>query len=162
MLLTCPTCLTYRDRQPSETPVKPEIPDHSWTNFAGDFFCLQSHHYLLIVDYSSKFIAVENLRNPESEAAINKCRKVFSQFGKSKELITDNDPELSGHKFCSFSKNRDIIHKTICPHYHQSNSLAERSIQTVKRTFNKGKVNSKDNFLAMLSLNSRPNQNFAC
>ena len=159
VLSTCPSCLKYRNCQPSEIPVKREIPDQSWTNFAANFLCLQGHYYLLIVDYYSKFIGVENLRNPQSETAINKCKKVFPQFGISKELVTDNCPKLSGHKFRSFSKNRDIIHKTISPHYDQSSSLAERSIQTAKRTFNKGKVNSEDNFLAVLSLNSRPNQN---
>ena len=44
----------------------------------------------------------------------------------------------------------------INPHYQISNGLAERSIQTVKRTLNKEKLNSEDYFLAMLSLSSRP------
>ena len=43
-------------------------------------------------------------------------------------------------------------------HYQISNGLAERSIQTVKRTLNKEKLNSEDHFLAMLSLSSRPDQ----
>ena len=53
---------------------------------------------------------------------------MFSQFGIPKELITDNGPEFSSHKFLS-------------------------------RTLNKVKLNSEDYFLAMLSLNSRPDQN---
>ena len=28
MISKCLTCLTYRNRQPSETPIKTEIPDH--------------------------------------------------------------------------------------------------------------------------------------
>ena len=95
----------------------------------------------------------------QSETVINKCKKVFSQFGIRKELITDNVPGFSTHKFCSFSKTWDILHKTISPHYHQSSRLAERSIQTVKRTLNKAKLNSEDHFLPMLSLNSQPDQN---
>ena len=159
MISKCPTCLTYRNRQPSETPIKHEIPDHPWTKCAADLFRLQGHYYLLIVDYYSKFIAVENLKNSQSETVINKCKKVFSQFGIPKELITDNGPEFSSHKFRSFSKTWDILHKTISPHYHQSNGLAERSIQTVKRTVNKAKLNSEDHFLVMLSLNLLPDQN---
>ena len=111
---------------------------------------------MLIVDYYSKFIAVENFENLQSEIAINKCKKVFSQLGIPKELITDNGPQFSSHKFRSFSKTWDILHKTICPHYPQSNGLAERSIQTVKQTLNKAKLNSEDHFLAMPSLNSQP------
>ena len=52
-----------------------------------------------------------------------------------------------------------MLHKTIILHYHQSNVLAEKSIQTVKRTLNKAKFHSEDHFLAMLTLNSQPGQN---
>ena len=114
---------------------------------------------MLIVDYYSKFIAVENLQNPQSETVINKCNKVFTQFGIPKELITDNGPEFSSHKFCSFSKTWDILHKTISPNYQQSNGLAERSFQTVKRTLNIAKLDSEDHFVTMLFLNSQPDQN---
>ena len=78
---TCLTCITYRNRQPSETPIKPEIPEHPWRKCAAKLFRLQGHYYLLIADYYSKFIAVENLQNPQSKTVINKCKKVFSQFG---------------------------------------------------------------------------------
>ena len=74
-------------------------------------FRLQGHYYLLIVDYYSKFIAVEKLQTPQSETVINKCKKLFTQFGIPKELITDNDPEFSSHKFRLFSKTWDTLHK---------------------------------------------------
>ena len=45
------------------------------------------------------------------------------------------------------------------PHYHQSNELAERSIQTVKQIDKKEKLSSEDHFLAVLSLNSLQGQN---
>ena len=115
----------------------------------SDLFCLQGHYYLLIVDYYSKFIAL-----PQSETVINKCKKVFSQFVILKDLVLDNGPKYSSHRFGSFSKTWDIIHKTINPHCHQSNGLAERCSQTVKRTLSKTELNSEDHFLAVLSLNS--------
>ena len=80
MILKCLTCVTYKNCQPGETYIKLEIPEHPWTKFAANLFHLQGH-YLLIVDHYLKFIAVENLRNPQSETVINKCKKVFSQFG---------------------------------------------------------------------------------
>ena len=70
MISKCPTCLTYRNRQPNETPIKHEISDDPWTKCAAELFRLQGHYYLLIVDYYSKFMAVENLQNPQSETAI--------------------------------------------------------------------------------------------
>ena len=64
MFSKCPTCITYRNRQPIETPIKAKIPNHLWKKDAADLSRLQGHYYLLIVDYYSKFIAVENLQNP--------------------------------------------------------------------------------------------------
>ena len=113
MISKCSICLTYGNHQPSETPIKPKIPDHPWTKCAADLFRLQGRYYLLIVNYYSKFTAVENLQNLQSETVINKCKKVFSQFIISRELITDNGPEFSSHKFCSFSETWDILHKMI-------------------------------------------------
>ena len=78
------------------------------------------------------------------------------QFGIPKELNMDNSLKFSSHKFCSFSKTWDILHKSISPHYYQSNGLAERCIQTAKQILNKAKLDSEDHFLAMLSQNSLP------
>ena len=64
MFSKCPTCITYRNRQPIETPIKAKIPNHLWKKCAADLSRLQGHYYLLTVDYYSKFIAVENLQNP--------------------------------------------------------------------------------------------------
>ena len=41
MISKCPTYLTYRIREPSETPIKPEIADHPCTRCAVDLFLLQ-------------------------------------------------------------------------------------------------------------------------
>ena len=99
------------------------------------------------------------MQNPQSETVISTCKKVFSQFGISVELITGKGPEFPSYKFRSFSKTCGILHKTISLHYHQSNGLTERSIQTVKQTLNKAKRNSENHFLAMLPLNSQLDQN---
>ena len=70
-----PTCLTYRNLQPIETPIKPEIPNQPWMKCAADLSRLQGYHYLLIVDYYSKFIAVENLQNPQQKLQSTNVRK---------------------------------------------------------------------------------------
>ena len=78
-----------------------------------------------------------------------------------KELITNNDPEFSSQKFRSFSKTWDKLHKSLSPHYHQSNELTERSIQTLTQTLNVAKLYSEDHFLLIFSLNSQPDENGA-
>ena len=159
MIKRCPTCLTFRNRQPSEPIIHQPIPHQTWTKIAADPFRLHGHYYLLIIDYYSKFIVIETLKNLLSSTVINKCKKIFSQFGTPKELVTDNGPEFSSHYFKWFSKSWDFEHRTSSPHFHQSNGLVERSIQTVKRTLNKAKLANDDHYLSILFLNSQPDEN---
>ena len=60
----------------------------------------------MVVDYNSKFAAVENLNNSQSPTVINKCKKIFSEYGIPKELITDNGPEFTSHHFKEFTELR--------------------------------------------------------
>ena len=41
----------------------------------------------LIIDYYSKFIVIEMMKNLQSSTVMNKCKKVLSQFGTPKELV---------------------------------------------------------------------------
>ena len=108
MISKFPTCLTNRNCKPSETFIKPEIPYHPWTKCPANLFNLQGHYCLLVVDYYSKFIAVENLQNTHFETVINKFKKVFSQFGHTQTANYGQWPQ--SYKFRSFSKTLDILH----------------------------------------------------
>ena len=159
MIKRCPTCLTFRNRQPSEPIINHPIPNQAWEKIAADPFRLHGHYYLLMVDYHSKFIVIETLKNLQSSTVINKCKKTFSQFGTPKELVTDNGPEFSSHYFKWFSKSWDFEHRTSSPHFHQSNGLVERSIQTAKRTLKNAKLANEDHYLSIPFLNSQPDKN---
>ena len=76
-----------------------------WTKLTAGLFWLYRHHYLLVADYNSKFVAVENLKNSQSLAVFDKCKKIFLQYGIPKEPITDNGPEFTSHRFKKFSKS---------------------------------------------------------
>ena len=139
MIKNCPTCLTFCNRQSSEPTIKHPVPEEPWTKLAADLFRLYGIYYLLVVGYNSKFVAVKNLKNSQSLTVINRCKKTFLQYGIPKELITDNGPEFTSYDFRKFSKSWYYKHQTVSRHYHQHNGLAERSIQTFKRTLKKTK-----------------------
>ena len=102
-----------------------------------DPFPFYGHYYLLMIAYYSKFIVIEMSKYLQSSTVINKCKKLFSQFGIPKELVIDNEPEFTSHYLKSFSGTWDFEHRTISPHFHQSNRFVERAIQIVKRTLKK-------------------------
>ena len=110
--------MTFRNRHSNEPAIKHPFPQEPWTKLIGDLFRLYGYYYLLVVDYNSKFVTVENLNNWQSLTVINKCKKIFSQYGIPKELITDNGPEFTSHHFKRFAKSWDFKHQTVSPHYH--------------------------------------------
>ena len=118
MIKRCPTCLTFRNGQLSALIINHPIPNQASTKIAADHFCLHEPYYLLTIDYYSKFTVIETLKNLQFSTIINKCKKIFSQFGIPKELVTDNGPKFSSHYFKSFSKTWDFEHRTSSPHFY--------------------------------------------
>ena len=131
MIKKCPTCLTFRNSQPSQPIIDHPVPNQASRKIAADSFRLYGHYYLPIIDYHSKFIVIEILNNLQSSTVTNKCKNFFSQLWTPKELVTNNGPEFSSHYFKLFLRISDFGHRIISPHFHQSNGLIERSIQTI-------------------------------
>ena len=77
MIKKYPTCLTFKNRQPSEPIINPPIPNQAWTKIAADSFRLYGHYYLLIIDNYSKFIVIETLKNLQSSTVLSKCKRIF-------------------------------------------------------------------------------------
>ena len=146
MIKKCPTFSTFRNRQPSKPIINHPIPNQARIKIAANPFRLYGHYYLLIVNYYSKFIVTETLKNLQSSTIINKYKKVFSQFATPKKLVTNSGPEFFCHYFKLFSRTWDFEHQTSCPHFHQSNELVERSIQTIKRNLKNAKLASEDDY----------------
>ena len=117
----------------------------------SDIFDWKKKHYLLTVDYYSKYIEVEKLHNM---SASNGCCRVMLQkqlcrHGLPETIRTDNGPQHASKEFSDFCKSNDIIHVTSSPHYPQSNGEAERA---VKQPWAK----ATDKQMALLQYHSTP------
>jgi len=81
---------------------------------------------------------------------------MFARYGIPKLLYSDGGPQYSSNAFKKFSRDWEFEHRMSSPEYPQSNGMAERSIQTVKRMLKKCKVDNKDPYLALLELRNTP------
>lgn len=70
--------------------------------------------------------------------------------------MSDNGPQYSSQEFAIFAKEYDFIHATSSPRYPQSNGLAEKSVQIVKRIFEKAEVNGRDPYLGIFEYRTTP------
>ncbi|KAF7710571.1 hypothetical protein HF521_009443, partial [Silurus meridionalis] len=112
MVKNCAKCGDFQNWLPRQ-PLKPtETPDLPFKEVASDLFKFERNHYVLLVDYYSKFIEVENLKGLHCHG---------------------NGPQYSVDEFKDFSQSYGIIHETSSPHTPHSNGEAERAVQTVKK-----------------------------
>ena len=110
-------------------------PDEPWQrihmDFAGPF---HSFMWLLYVDAKSKYPGVIKMKLTTSAKLIFEMKKLFSLFGLPKTLVTDNGPQFVSSEFENFCKNNGIYHMKSAPYHPQSNGIAERFVQTFKKS----------------------------
>ena len=115
---------------------------------ALDQFEFDGKQYILLVDYYSKFIEVDDMR---SRTVIETLKAQFSRHGIPSLLQSDNGRQYSSEEFKDFCERYGIAHKTSSPHTH-SNGEAEHAVQTVKRFWSK----AADKHLALMDYRATP------
>jgi transposase InsO family protein len=91
-----------------------------------------------------------------AEAVITSMTVIFSRHGVPSEVFTDNGPQFFSTSFAHFAEEWSFVHTTSSPHYPQSNDLAEKSVQTVKRLLCKAKDIGADFYQSLLVYSTTP------
>ena len=156
MISRCDVCTTYRNKLPKQELIHHEIPTNPWTKLGTDLFSLKGKEYLVVIDYTSKFVIVAHLERTDSSCVITKLKNMFSVHGIPKELFSDGGPQFTSSQFKHFQKEWDFHHTRSSPHYPQSNGQVERTVQTVKRALRKALESGEDPYLALLTINTTP------
>jgi hypothetical protein len=149
---SCEICAKHQNVNAKEPMIMPEIPDRPWSIIAADLFEYQSQHYLLVVDYFSKWPEVLKLDNQSSKNTIEYMKGLMSRYGYVDEVITDNGPQFGSAEFKSFATEYGFRHVASSPHYPQSNGQAERMVQTIKNLI----IKAKDPHKAILDYRNTP------
>jgi hypothetical protein len=156
MVEQCGECQEFQNHQKAEPPLPHEIPKHPWSKVGTDIFHLQGKHYVIIVDYTTKFFEFCQLPDITSPTVVLHTKRIFSKFGIPELVFSDNGPEFSAQDYLQFSRDWGFIHETSSPEFHQCNGLVERTIQTVKKTLLKCFKSGSDPYMAMLALRTTP------
>ena len=152
----CIICQELQKSQSAESLMPYEIPVRLWQIVATDIFNLNWHNYLLILEYYSKYPFIHKLREFSSKEVTNIIKQIFAVQGVPERLISNNEPHFSSQQFKEFAKGWDFEHITSSPKYPQSNGMAERCIQTIKRAMKKAILGNGDIDMSLLCLQSTP------
>ncbi|KAK3926756.1 hypothetical protein KUF71_015092 [Frankliniella fusca] len=156
MVQNCSICCRFQNSRPKE-PLQPfPVPEEPWAVLAADAFEYRRAYYLLVVDYFSKFTVLCKLANLSSMVIVSHLKSIFSQHGSPQVLVTDNATNFVSSYFKDFAKDWEFQTVTSSPHYAQSNGMAERHVQTIKKTVKKALEDGRDPHQCVLEICSTP------
>ena len=137
MVQNCKVCEQHR-LQPKEPLLATPLPERPWWRLATDLFEFNSKHYLLVVDYFSRYIAVQELKDStDSVSVVKELENLFCMLGVPDSIFSDNGPQFISSVFKDFVRKWGVTHLTSSPRYPQSNGEAERAVRTVKGLMDK-------------------------
>ncbi|XP_022169538.1 uncharacterized protein K02A2.6-like [Myzus persicae] len=110
---SCNVCLKFSCSKVKEPMLCHDIPELPYTKIGMDIAQFQGKNYIVVNDYFSRWLEVEEIRGKTTSDVVEKLKKIFSRFGIPKNIW-------------------DIQLITSSPYFHQSNGLAEKSVDIVK------------------------------
>ena len=128
-----------------------EIPEHPYQCIGADNCEKQDQHYLVVVDYHSRYIDIWHLKDMTSAQTIFQLRTMFAKWGIPDGVVSDNGTQFSSLKFRVFAVTYGFTHVISSPHFLQANSQGERAVQTAKRILSR-----EDPFLSLMAYRSTP------
>lgn len=132
------------------------VPVCAWFRVGVDIFHFGGNSYIVAYDAHSNFPEVQQLRDTTASTSIAALSAMFARYGVPLEVCTDNGPQFSSYEFAEFARKYDFSHVTSSPHYPQSNGLAEKGVQIVKRLLKKSQDSGEDFWLGLLAYRSTP------
>ena len=151
MVQQCSVCAKAASQR-KEPLVTTPLPDYPWHVVGFDLFELNRDHYLVAVDYFSRYPEVIKLSTTTSTAVIAALKSIFSRHGILEVVRSDNGPQYASQEFSTFTESYGFRLVTSTPQYQQSNGQAERTVQTMKQMLKK----SGDMCMALLRYRSTP------
>lgn len=154
-IANCKVCLKFC-RNPTREPLiphdRPEIP---FFKVGADILYFGGIDYLVVVDYYSNWIELEELESKTAHSVISKLKPIFARFGTPGIFISDNNP-FSSSEFLKFAQKWNIKVITSSPRYPKSNGLAERAVGISKNLLRKCYEANIDIFEALLEYRTTP------
>ena len=129
---TCRDCIRHAPSHRAELLVLTPSPSYPFQKVCADYFQIDGHSYLTIVDRFSGCLCIYahevNHRTPQ-----HVFRDLFIAYGVSEELSTDGGPQFTAEAFQQFLKLWGVNHRLSSASYPQSNGRAEVVVKAAKR-----------------------------
>lgn len=138
LVKTCTECAAVAKTDRKTTLESWPAPEKPWQRVHLDYAGPQDGwYYLILVDSFSKWPEVVRTKEITTTATVRMLRGIFARFGTPELLVTDNGTQFTSDSFESYCEKNAILHLKTAPFHPQSNGLAERFVDTFKRSLKK-------------------------
>jgi hypothetical protein len=130
---------SFNSIQPQLQPLPVEPMFYRWGfDLAGEFpVSARGHRWVFIgIEHFSKHVELIPLRSKSPEETAMAAAEILCRFAAPAEVVTDGGGEWEG-EFSQLMAQCFIDHRITSPSHPQANGLAERAVQTVKRSLRK-------------------------
>ena len=136
--MNCKDCQETRNQSSSVSKeAKWPTPPQPWHRVHADFAEFKGLNFLVIVDAYSKWPEVLLMTKTTASLTVEVLSEVFARLGLPAEMVTDNGPQFSSGVMREFMERNGIRHLMGAPYHPQTNGLAERFVQTLKKYLKK-------------------------
>ena len=156
VVLNCSACTEHQNSSPKEPVIAHNLPDRPWQNVATDLFELDNEHYLIVVDYCSRYFELERMPTTTSSEAINRMKAIFARHDIPEKVVSDHGPQFSAQEFAWFASEWDFSQVISSPTYPQSNGVADKTVHTAGQLLKKAKLGKRDPHLSLLEYRNTP------
>ena len=123
----------------SSSPTSLGLAGRPWQRVHVDFAGpINGKMFILLVDAHSKWPEVFEMPNTTSQKTIEILRQVFSAYGLSEQIVSDNGPQFISREFAEFMAKNGIKYTLSAPYHPATNGQLERFVQTFKRAMKTG------------------------
>lgn len=119
MVKSCRDCARVA-KEPAKIPLHTwNLPTMPWQrihiDYAGPFM---EHYFMVVVDARTKWLEVVPMKSITSFYTIRSLREIFTRFGITTIVVTDNGTNFTSKEFQNFLKSNGITHKRTALHIH--------------------------------------------
>ena len=155
-ITACKTCQSMTYHQQKEPLMSYPVPNQPWATVGTDLFEWHNCMYLITVDLYSGWYEIDLLRDTSTSTIIKKMKTHFSRFGIPLMVISDSGSQYKSREFKQFARDWSFNHVMSSPHFHSSNGLAEKAVQTAKKLLEKSYRDGTDAHLNLLNWRNTP------
>ena len=129
----CEFCQIHRSSH-HKAPLRPtSLPLHPWQKISVDLFQAKLQHFLVLMDYYSRYLELAYLPDISSATVIGKMKNMFARWGVPEEIVSNNGTQFTS---AALQKNTTLYSRSQVRIFHNLMDMLKVLSKSLKELWN--------------------------